>query len=198
MKKLIIYILAFVFLSGVSFASDLKKKIIAKKKGGGAVACAKDSGTLVMDESSMDQDGELSLGSDANGQSISYAANWKLWSIELHFGASTNADCRATVRIGTAKDLSTYMEEWTGINPGVGGSLKELLSVDQDAYSSSTTYYIGFIETAGSCTLYYDSTTPPYAGGSRIGTSSVWTLGSDLTARDYHINVYKTTDVDCE
>lgn len=151
--------------------------------------CTKDTGTLVMDDSSFVNTGSQSMNTNAIGQSISYGSDWSLYSIELEF--NNNSNCVASVRIGNSADLSTYMEEWNSVSIADGNTVHEFISIDNDSYSSSTTYYIGVIEVSGTCYLRYDGNNP-YANGSSIYIgSSGWNMGTADTNRDFKVSVYK-------
>ena len=196
MKKLILSIL---FILCLSFQASAFNPMIVVS-GGGAASCVKDTTDPVMDYLGGEADGGMNLTSNAVGQSISYGNAWQLHTISVKIDQATNADCRFSVRIGPDADLTTtYYEEWTDINPGEGESIKAIESVDFDSYEASTTYYIGFIETAGICSIRRDATSPTYAGGSYIIAGSVWNMsGGADTGRDYIIEVDHTTVTPCE
>jgi len=191
MKKLIILILICVFCFGFTI-QDEHKKVIARKNA--TTACVRDTGTLVMDSDGLGFStdgtvGDITVGT-AYGQSISYGSEWQLEAIEIRFPAG-KTDCVCTVRICATDDCTTYMEEWTGISPIDDAVDTFLVSVDNDTYSASTTYYIGIMETSGYCDIRYDNTSPPYAGGSAWTAGPVWNMGSADTSLDYFFNVYK-------
>ena len=194
MKKLILSIL---FILCLSFQASAWNPMVVVSGSGGLPACAKDSGTLVMDESAMSGDSSSSLDANARGQSISYASDFQLYSIYIDLHSDDSSSCVMTVRIGSDKNLTggNVIEEWSSV--ATNDDYHEFVSTQNDTYSASTTYYIGFIEDSGTCKVVYDNTSPPYAGGTSIDASSVWQLGSD-GAVDYHISVYKTTVTPCE
>ena len=192
MKKLIISIL---FILCLSFqASALGPMMLLSGGGGGVAACAKDTGTLVMDESGMSGDATWAVdNTNCVGQQFSYGSNFNLYSIEIHF--NNTSSCVIDVRIGTTTDLSSYIEEWQDVAIAADG-LYEFVSSSNDLYNASTTYYIGFMEESGTCEVFQDTTSAPYNKRHLAGT--VWTLGALQEDRDFHINIYKTTVTPCE
>ena len=184
MKKY--YLIALVlFWLCFGFIQQQHLAVIGKKLT--AAECTKDTSNLIMDIT--DEDAYTSPSTEnALGQSVSFGSQWSLYSIKIKWAVGSS--CSAEVRIGTSKDLSSYTENWTGITPGNGGEAIELISVDNDVYSSSTPYYIGFKVESGACSVYQDSASG-YASGTKVYSSSGWQLGADDTVRDFSLQVYQ-------
>jgi len=193
MKKTLLFI-AILFFSSLASAGflQMQEQIIMSKH---AVACTKDTGTLVMDQDTIDQAVGLAVG-DALGQSISYASDWTLYSISIRFNSSCSS-CVVSVRIGTSDNLGTYMEKWDNVSISDAGELKEFISLDTDIFTGTTTYYIGAMEMSGTCEWNY-AETDVYAGGTRWSADSGWEMGSSTGTNDMTMEVYKTEITPCE
>ena len=168
--------------------------VVVSGSGEGVAACAKDTATLVMNQEN--SGASWSASSDAVGQSISYGSDWQLYSLYISFSTNDESGV-ATVRIGTALDLSSPIEEWTNIAvDGAGSRYVELVSVQNDVYSASTTYYVGIIETTSDVLVRYVNSND-YAGG-QFYDGTAWVLDTPNAGRDLKMNVYKTTVTPCE
>lgn len=184
MKKILLTLLLVILFCTPVFANE-EELYYGKHAPAG---CVKDTVDLVMDQTT--DDGGASMSTNAMGQSISYGSAWTLHSFNVEFGA-TCSSCVVTFRIGASTDLGTYMEQWASVAIADGGELKEFVSVDQDAYDASTTYYIGGIENSGTCVWRYKGTASSYPGGMAYPTGTLWNLGSPLSDRDQSAQVFK-------
>ena len=171
----------------IATSGNAGMKLIGGGRGGGAAVCTKDTGTLIYDYTAGASGYSLGTTSQAAGEDFIYGSEFQLYSIILHFNWVT--DCVVTVRVGAGTDLTTvYMEEWASVTVNTGGPghfSYEFISVDQDTFSSSTTYSVGVIEISGTCSLQY-------ATGNPVATND---MINDPTAEETGWNMeYSSTD----
>jgi hypothetical protein len=124
--------------------------------------------------------GVVSLTANALGQSFTISSSTPIHSIEVYAGYAT-AGSDATIRIGTAKDLSTYVVECT-INDATNLAWNLCGMTAGEVTLEAGTYYWGAVETAGDFRLTYDRTAAYADGIKTLATgSSGWLLGNDDT-----------------
>lgn len=189
MKKILLFI-AILFFSSLASAGflQMQEQIIMSKQ---TAACTKDTVDLVMDQGTATSAVGLPVG-NAIGQSISYANAWSLYSISIVFDGTTSS-CVMSLRIGTSDNLGTTTEpyeEWVSVNIGSGAKTYEFVSVDNDTFTGTITYYIGGLEESGTCAWDY-ANTDVYAGGTRVYASSGWSMGSPAATNDITMDVNK-------
>ena len=130
--------------------------------------------------------GVSSVAADSIGQSFTVASDLPLHSIEV-YGGYIGASSNATIRIGTAKDLSTYIAEAS--ITGMTTSAWNLFDMTAtEATLPAGTYYWGIVETNGDVRLTYESNNS-YAGGVKTFVGTSWTLGADQSASDFWFKI---------
>ena len=189
MKKLFITLFLFVFCVSVSGAGivDSLKSVIARKN-----FCVKDT-TPIYQQTGVEGASNMSTGV-AFGQMIVYSGgNWRLHSVKIH---SASISCVAELRIGTAQNLATTTEPyeaWTNQSLTVDTGWNEIISVDNDTFTSGVTYYVALAEISGECWWNYQN--PGDFGGDtytyRYADGADWDLDTAVNARDATMEVYK-------
>jgi hypothetical protein len=185
MKKLFYGLLLLLLLAFISSNATTTVTVI----GGSTSVCTK--GAAVMTDVADDAGASWGNGKTI-GQSFSYASGWQLHSIDIHMADLTDSNCVFDIKIGPDTSLGDdAYETWTGQGAAGGHEIITITSIDNDSFSASTTYYVGFMETTSDCRVQYD-TGNEYGGGQYYnGDGAGWTLGTPFAGRDLDIQVYK-------
>ena len=159
----------------------------------GEGACT--SGTAFVTQSTSDD--TRNLGEYDIGNSFTPASTLYLYSIKVYLSNNTGGAINATVRVDD--DTNMNADTWGDATVEVANTFEGLVEFVIDEHPQligSTTYYFGTYSDTGSVLIYFDGSSPDYAGGQYIYEigSGGWVLDGATSDRDVRMEILSCDD----
>ena len=182
MRKLILIL--FILLSCASVANT--GGIISFPGGGGESTVCTIPGSPDIETTTFSEF-EVLTSTNAEGQVFDSGTGGNLAKICIYMRDASGEPTSFDLRIGPDINLTTtYMEGWSS-GEITGDGWRCFDSVDNDAFTGSTSYYIGAVETGGDAQIGFDDTS---VTGTKLYQSSNWTMGAAHGTKDIGFRIY--------
>jgi len=159
----------------------------------GEGACT--SGTAFVTQSASDD--LRNLGQYDIGNSFTPATTLYLYSIKVYLNNGSGLTANITIRVDDDTDMTAdTLGDATVEIPVAFMGLAEVVIDEHPQLTGSTTYYFGTYSDTGSVDIYFDGTSPSYAGGVYIyeSGSGGWVLDSTVAERDVRMEILSCDD----